>query len=80
MARPLLNLAAEHSVMKLSKITLLAPLVVLFGSVAQAHPGHDGHELVWEYTGGHIHLDWLIWTTVAVLAASTFYRYAKKQS
>jgi|GEM_PF-5239039 len=65
--------------MKYPKIAFFAPLTVLFASVAQAHPGHDGHELVWEYSGGHVHLAWLIWTTIAVLAASSFYRYAKKQ-
>lgn len=65
--------------MKLLKITLLAPLALSFASIAQAHPGHDGHELVWEYSGGHFHLDGLVWVTLAVLAASTVYRYVKKQ-
>lgn len=65
--------------MKSSKFSLLAVASFLFGSVAQAHPGHDGHELVWEYSGGHVHLNWVIWTTLAVLIISTAYRYAKKQ-
>ena len=65
--------------MKSLKITLLAPLALWFASIAQAHPGHDGHELIWEYSGGHTHLDWLVWATLGALAVSAVYRYAKKQ-
>jgi hypothetical protein len=65
--------------MKLSKIIPLALLTVSIVSVAQAHPGHDGHELVWDYTGGHIHLDWMIWTALGILTAIGCYRYVKSR-
>jgi hypothetical protein len=48
---------------------------LIFASVAHAHPGHDGHELVWNYNGGHVHLDWMIWTMLVGLAAVSLYRY-----
>lgn len=51
------------------------PFALLLASVAHAHPGHDGHELVWEYRGGHVHLDWVLWTLIAGLAVFGAYRY-----
>ena len=65
--------------MKPSKIRLLAPFALFWGSVAQAHPGHDGHELVWEYSGGHFHVAGLIWALLAALSINAAYRYVKKQ-
>ena len=32
----------------LCRLTGIAGLVLLLPSLAQAHPGHDGHELTWD--------------------------------
>jgi hypothetical protein len=62
----------------LMKTSLLAVLSFL-PSLAFAHPGHDGHELVWEYRGGHVHIDWMLWTVIGALLVVAWYRSARKR-
>ena len=37
---------------RLRRFTQIASLLLLFPALAQAHPGHDGHELTWDF--GHL--------------------------
>ena len=48
-------------------------------AIAHAHPGHDGHELVWEIAGTHVHLDWVLATLLIAGAIVGVYRYARKR-
>jgi urease accessory protein len=41
--------------MHLRRFFSLALLTVTFAAVAHAHPGHDGHELTWDFSGGVLH-------------------------
>jgi len=41
--------------MKLRRILGLALFCSLFVAAMQAHPGHDGHELTWDFSGGVLH-------------------------
>jgi urease accessory protein len=42
--------------MKTSKaLSLLAIVAFVLPSLALAHPGHDGHELTWDFSGGFAH-------------------------
>lgn len=66
--------------MKPLKLLLLASFTPWLVSLAQAHPGHDGDELIWEYSGEHIHLDGFIWVTLAALTITVAYRLAKKRA
>lgn len=50
--------------MKTRLLACSTTLLALLPAVASAHPGHDGHELVWDYSGGHVHLE----PFIAVLA------------
>jgi urease accessory protein len=34
---------------------LVVALVATFTSLAQAHPGHDGHDLTWDFSSGFFH-------------------------
>ena len=52
---------------------------IIFASSLQAHPGHDGHELVWEYSGGHIHLEPYLWTLALAAVIYVSYRRSKKR-
>jgi urease accessory protein len=40
--------------MKLSRLASLAA-VFAFPALAHAHPGHDGHELTWDFASGAVH-------------------------
>lgn len=40
--------------MKLSRLLTLAAVFAL-PALAHAHPGHDGHELTWDFAGGAVH-------------------------
>lgn len=66
--------------MKPLQIRFLAPLSLWLTSLVHAHPGHDGHELVWEYSGGHTHLAGLLWVALAALVITAAYRYVKKKA
>lgn len=61
----------------LSRLLLLVTALPL---VAHAHPGHDGHELVWEIAGTHVHLDWVLGTLMVAAAVVGLYRYARRRS
>ena len=37
------------------QLVCLAALSAVFPALAQAHPGHDGHELTWDFQGGFLH-------------------------
>ncbi|HEY9156014.1 MAG TPA: HupE/UreJ family protein [Opitutaceae bacterium] len=41
--------------MKTRRILGFAAFCSLFLVAAQAHPGHDGHELTWDFSGGALH-------------------------
>jgi len=41
--------------MKTRRILGLALFSLFFVAAAQAHPGHEGHELTWDFTGGVLH-------------------------
>lgn len=53
-------------------VILVAPVI------ASAHPGHEGHELTWEFANGHFHLDWLIGAGLVTAALIGVYRLAKR--
>lgn len=74
-----LGSSPAKNVHPMKSLLRFAPVAVLATSVAQAHPGHDGHELVWEYSAGHIHLAGLIWVAVVAVAVLALYRYAKSR-
>jgi urease accessory protein len=40
---------------RLRRPIVLASLLLALPALAQAHPGHDGHELTWDFTGGFAH-------------------------
>lgn len=62
------------------RLLRLAALPLLLATVASAHPGHDGHELVWEYNGGHIHLEPYLWTLGIAVLVAVAYRRATRRS
>ncbi len=41
--------------MKTRRLLGLAFFLSIFAVAVQAHPGHDGHELTWDFTGGVLH-------------------------
>ena len=47
--------------------------------IAYGHAGHDGHELVWEMAGTHVHLDWVLGTLLIAGALVGVYRYVRKR-
>jgi len=40
---------------RLFRLGQLGVILLAFPVLAQAHPGHDGHELTWDFTGGFAH-------------------------
>jgi len=40
---------------RLLRLASPAALALLFPALAQAHPGHDGHDLTWDFSGGFAH-------------------------
>ncbi|HEU5080012.1 MAG TPA: hypothetical protein VFT72_12435 [Opitutaceae bacterium] len=65
--------------MKIKSLLCSAALASITAATLQAHPGHDGHELVWEYNGGHIHLEPYFWTVAVALVVYITYRGGKKR-
>jgi hypothetical protein len=62
----------------LLKTVVASSIVLIVPVVASAHPGHDGHELTWEFANGHFHLDWLIGAGLVTAALIGVYRLAKR--
>jgi urease accessory protein len=40
---------------RLLRLPKICALLLLFPALAHAHPGHDGHELTWDFSGGFAH-------------------------
>lgn len=39
----------------LSRFARMGGLLLVLPALAQAHPGHDGHDLTWDFSGGFAH-------------------------
>ena len=65
--------------MKPSHTLLSFVASICLATAARAHPGHDGHELTWEFAGTHIHLEWIVGALVVAGAAVAVYRYVKSR-
>ena len=40
---------------RLPRLAILAVTALVFPALAQAHPGHEGHELTWDFSAGFAH-------------------------
>ena len=49
------KLLTPPNMKRLPLLPKICTLLLLFPALAQAHPGHDGHELTWDFSGGFAH-------------------------
>ncbi len=61
--------------------TFKLPLIAFAASLPLhvfGHPGHDGHELTWDF---HVHgWEHVAWIAVGVIILGSLYRYARNRS
>lgn len=56
---------------------VLAFAVALFPTMAVAHPGHDGHDLTWDF---HAHgWEQAIWLALLALTGLALYRFVRNR-
>jgi urease accessory protein len=57
----------------------LAVLLVTLPALAQAHPGHDGHELTWDFHGHGLWDNPLTFIIGGLCAGALAWRFAQKR-